>query len=66
MPTINQSSKKPVGRPRENGSKNPFAGLGLDSWEEADFKKILEKQDMSARQVIRKLVREFIKENKAR
>lgn len=58
--------KKPVGRPRKDGSRNPFAGLGLEPWEETDFKNILERFDQSARQVIRKLVRDFIKENKKR
>jgi antitoxin component of RelBE/YafQ-DinJ toxin-antitoxin module len=51
-----------MSRPREKGSKTSFANLGLKPEEDKEFQRVLDETGLSARQVIRALVRQWVKE----
>lgn len=49
---------------RENLKGTSFCGLGLEKEEEKAIKKFLKDEDASAKWLLRKLVREFIRQKK--
>jgi hypothetical protein len=51
-----------MARPRNSKSKNPFMGLGLKPEEEVRFKELLEEKAIHGRQLVKALVRQWIRE----
>lgn len=53
-----------MARKKRKGSTNSFSGLGLDKDEDKALISILGDKDISAKQLIRTLIRSYIVENK--
>lgn len=51
-----------MARPRDKKSKLSFAGLGLKPEEDDQLKVLLKEQDLSVRQLVRALVRQWMVE----
>lgn len=51
-----------MARPKKKGSTNSYLNLGLEPYEEEKFMACLKAKDLSARKVIRKLVRDWTRE----
>lgn len=51
-----------MARPRNKKSKLPFSGLNLKPEEDEQLIKLLEEKDISARALIRSLLRQWMKE----
>jgi len=48
---------------RKNKLGNSFLGLDLEPDQEAEFKRIIKDKDMSGKQFVRFLIRDYIKHN---
>lgn len=51
-----------MSRPRKKGSKIPFSGLNLKPEEDEQLRVMLEEHGLSMKQVLRALVRQWMKE----
>jgi hypothetical protein len=55
-----------MAREKAKNSKTTFMGLGLDPDEEAPLIKLIEKRDLTARRLIRRLLRIWVEEETAK
>lgn len=55
-----------MARPRKKNSKNSLGGLGMETYEDETINKRLAERDISLRWLIRKLLRDWLKETKPR
>ena len=55
-----------MARPKSKFSKLTFGNLGLETYEDNQLLETLKRKDIPLRQLLRNLVREWIKENKIR
>lgn len=62
---MENTEPKSVGRPVTKNNSD-FGKLGLDTWEVTKLKDLLQVHDINLRRLLRKLVREWMKENTKR